>query len=170
MTPLLTGCNHCNHLGAWLPLDSGSWFMPTTNYAYTHIHWMCCNSVMIHSVHMSSILLSILERDPPLLLSWRVLPLFPLKGFFLFFGEFFLIRCEVKGQGCRMCTDCKALWGEFVICDIGLYQINCIELMNRLYDEDSDGQNAERNQRLSTSRWVTARPLLTQHAVWQMLL
>jgi len=31
--------------------------------------------------------------------------------FFLceFLGEFFLIRCEVKGQGCRMCTDCKAL-------------------------------------------------------------
>jgi len=26
-----------------------------------------------------------------------------------------------------MCTDCKALRGEFVICDIGLYQINRIE-------------------------------------------
>jgi len=28
-----------------------------------------CNTVMIPSVHMKSILLSILERDPPLLLS-----------------------------------------------------------------------------------------------------
>jgi len=27
-----------------------------------------------------------------------------------------------------MCTDRKALWGKFVICDIGLYQINWIEL------------------------------------------
>jgi len=34
---------------------------------------------------------------------------YPEKGFFYFFGEFFLIRCEVKGQGCPMWTDCKAL-------------------------------------------------------------
>jgi len=31
-----------------------------------------------------------------------------------FVGWFFLIRCEVKGQGCPMCTGCKALGGEFV--------------------------------------------------------
>jgi len=40
--------------------------------------------------------------------------------------ELFLIRCEVKGHGCRMCTDCKALWGKFIICDIGLYKITWI--------------------------------------------
>jgi len=36
---------------------------------------------------------------------------------------------EVKGQGCRMWTDCKAHRGKFVICDIGLYnnKINWIE-------------------------------------------
>jgi len=50
------------------------------------------------------------------------------KGFFYFLGEFFLIRCEFLGQGCCMCTDCKALWGKFVICDIGLYKIDWIEL------------------------------------------
>jgi len=33
------------------------------------------------------------------------------KFFFSISWEFFLIRCEVKGQGGRMCTDCKALWG-----------------------------------------------------------
>jgi len=32
--------------------------------------------------------------------------------------EFLLIRCEVKGQGCGMCTYCKALWGTLIICDI----------------------------------------------------
>jgi len=38
--------------------------------------WMSCNSVTLHSGHMTSIVLSILERDPPLLLSWRVLRFF----------------------------------------------------------------------------------------------
>jgi len=33
-----------------------------------------------------------------------------------------------SGQGCRMCTDCKALWGDFVIWDIELYRINWIKL------------------------------------------
>jgi len=63
----------------------------------------------------------------------RTLP--PPRSFFLFSlwkgyfcWEFFLIRCEVLGPACRMCTDCKALWGKFVICDIGLYKINWIEL------------------------------------------
>jgi len=42
----------------------------------------------------------------------------------IFFGEFFLIRCEVKGQGCRMWTEFKALWGKFVVCDVWLYKIN----------------------------------------------
>jgi len=83
--------------------------------------------VMCSSGHMTSILLSILERDPPLLLSWRVLPLCEHFCSSIFW-EFFLIRCEVKGQGCRTCTDCKALWGHFFICDIGLYKINWIEL------------------------------------------
>jgi len=73
---------------------------------------------------MTSILLSILERDPPLLLSWRFLHFFPPKSFFYIFGEIFLIRCEVKGQRCHMFTDCKALWGKFLICDIGPYKIN----------------------------------------------
>jgi len=52
-------------------------------------------------------------------------PFFPVKDFF---GEIFLIRCEVKGQGCRMCTDYKALWGKFAICDNGIYKINWSEL------------------------------------------
>jgi len=74
----------------------------------------CVVTLMPPSGHMTSILPSILERDPP------AAP----EGFFTFvpvnffvpsFWEFFLIRCEVKGQGCRMCTDCKALWGKFVI-------------------------------------------------------
>jgi len=55
------------------------------------------------------------------------------QGFFLFFlwkvyfsflGVFPDPMCEVKGQGCRMCTDCKAHWGKFVICNIRLYKIN----------------------------------------------
>jgi len=27
----------------------------------------------------------------------------------VFWGEFFLIRCEVLGQGCHICKDCKTL-------------------------------------------------------------
>jgi len=32
------------------------------------------------------------------------------------------------GTGMSMCTDCKPLWGKFVICDIGLYKMNWIEI------------------------------------------
>jgi len=70
---------------------------------------------------------SILERDPPLLLSWRVLHFLPCERF-LGGGVFPDPMWKVKGQGCRMWTDCKALWGRFVICDIGLYKINWIKL------------------------------------------
>jgi len=73
---------------------------------------------------LERLLLSILERD------LRFLPFFPqVKSFFYISWEFFLIRCEVKGQGCRMCIDCKALWGKFIICDIGLSTINWIKLL-----------------------------------------
>jgi len=34
--------------------------------------------------------------------------------------EFFLIRCEVLGQGCRMCTDCKAL-STYISINIYIY-------------------------------------------------
>jgi len=55
----------------------------------------------------------------------KVSSLFSLwKVFFQFFEEFFLIRYEVEGQGCRICTDCKA---QVVICDFELYKINWIE-------------------------------------------
>jgi len=69
----------------------------------------CVVTLMIPSGLMTSILLSILERDPPLLLGLGLLHFFPVKVFFSISWEFFLIRCEVKGQGCRMCTDCKTL-------------------------------------------------------------
>jgi len=35
-------------------------------------------------------------------------------------------RCEVLGQGCRMCSDCRALWGKFVNCNFGRYKSNRI--------------------------------------------
>jgi len=54
---------------------------------------------------------------------------FPRESFFSISWEFFLIRCEVLGHGCRMCTDCKALWGKFVICEMYLQnKLNWIEL------------------------------------------
>jgi len=34
-------------------------------------------------------------------------------------------------SGMSMCTDCKALWGKFVICEDGLCKINWIELIIR---------------------------------------
>jgi len=76
------------------------------------------NKVCVPSVHMTSIASVNLGRG--ILLYWSpegFFAFFPVKGFF-----------EVLGQGCRMCTDCKALWGKFLICDVGLYKINWIEL------------------------------------------
>jgi len=80
--------------------------------------------------------------DPPLLLSWRFLPFFPCEGFFSISWEFFLIRCEVKGQGCRLCTDCKALWGNFVICDV-LYKMNWIEYTHTHTASSKQGEKSE---------------------------
>jgi len=84
------------------------------------IEWV--STVMIPSGHMTSIVLS--ERDPPLLLSWRFLHFFPLKGCLE------VVPGPMWGQrsGMSMCTDCKALWDTFVICENGLYNINWIEL------------------------------------------
>jgi len=93
---------------------------------YCHIHWMClCNSAMLFRTY-SILLLSILKVSSVFSLH--------VKGFFSISWEFFLIRCKILGQGCRMCTDCKALWGKFVICDIMLYKINWIEKMSRYPD------------------------------------
>jgi len=122
LRPLLLSTSIClmDHRG----LDRGPCLLPTT-HTLCHIHWMCCNSVMIPSGHMTFILLSILERDPPLLLSWRFLSLFSLwKGCLGVFPD------PVWGQrsGMSMCTDCKALWGKCVIRENGLHKINWIEL------------------------------------------
>jgi len=70
------------------------------------------------------LLLSILERDPPLLLSWRVLPFSPVKGCLGVSPD------PMWGQrsGMSICTDGKALWGKFVICENGLYKYNWTEL------------------------------------------
>jgi len=45
-------------------------------------------------------------------------------------GILFFFPALMWGQrsGMSMCTDCKALWGKFVICDIGQHKINWIEL------------------------------------------
>jgi len=78
-------------------------------HTYCHIHWVCVH-MTIASVHPGR---GILLCCSP-------------EGFFTFFPvkDLFLIRCEVKGQGCHMCTDSKALWGKFETCNFGLYKIN----------------------------------------------
>uniref|UniRef100_A0A8C2X512 Choline transporter-like protein n=1 Tax=Cyclopterus lumpus TaxID=8103 RepID=A0A8C2X512_CYCLU len=60
---------------------------------------------------MTSILLSIRGEGSSSVALLKVSSLFSLSK--VIFGEFFLIRCEVKGQGCR----------KFVICDIGLHTV-----------------------------------------------
>jgi len=127
-----TTAEHLKHTSICLMdhggLDLGSCLRPTI-HTLCHTHWMCCNSVMIHSGHMTSIVFSILERDPPLALLKGSSLFFPWKGFFYFLG---VVPDPMWGQrsGMSMYTDCKALWGEFVFCDNGLYKINCIELNN----------------------------------------
>jgi len=112
-------------------LDRGICRLPTI-HTLCHIHWMCCYSGMIPSGHMTSIVHLVtwhLFFCPP----WRgILLCCSPEGFFPFFPvfwEFFQIRCEVKGlrSGMSMRTDSQALWGKFVICENGLYEINWIE-------------------------------------------
>jgi len=111
----------CIHGG----LHRGPCLLPTI-YTLCHTHWMCCysnDSFWSHDIYCSVHP----EQGSSSVALPKVSSLFsPVNYNFFLFLEFFLIRCEVKGQGCRMCTDCKALWGEFVICDIGLYKINWI--------------------------------------------
>jgi len=87
-------------------LDSGR--RPSTTRAAC---WMCCNCVMIPSGHMTSIVLSILERDPPLLLSWKFLIYSPWKFFFLFLGSFSWsdVRSKVRDV---VCVRVVKTWGK----------------------------------------------------------
>jgi len=98
-------------------------------FIHCHIHWMGCYSVMLPSVHMASIASVHPGRRILLCCSPEgFFPFFPRESFFSISWEFFLIRCEVLGQGCHMCKDCKALWGKFVFCDNGLKKMNWIDL------------------------------------------
>jgi len=112
---------------------SGSWSMPTrTIHTLCHIYWMClCNAFHLVTWHLffcpswRGILLCCSAED--------FSTCFTPERFFSISWEFFLIRCEVKGQGCRMRADYKTLWGKFIICDIGLYKINWIESTGRCW-------------------------------------
>jgi len=88
-------------------------------FIHCHINLMClCNSVMLficpHAIYCfcpswrGILLCCSPEGVFPFFLFERVL--------FFIFGEFILIRCEVLGQGCRMCTNCKALLRQ--ICNL----------------------------------------------------
>jgi len=63
---------------------------------------------MIPSVHMTSLVRSILERDPPVALL-KVSSLFSRERVSSVSWELFLIRCEVLGQGCLCVQMVKAL-------------------------------------------------------------
>jgi len=78
-------------------------------FIHFHIHWMCCNSVIIPSLHMSSIASVHPEEGSSSVALLKVYSLFfPVKVFFSVSWEFFLIRCEDRDV---LCTDCLALWG-----------------------------------------------------------
>jgi len=98
-----------------------SWFERGTPGQNVYFRQSCTFNFVVCG-HMTSVHLSILERDPPLLLSWRVLPFFPLwNHLFLFFGSFSWsdVRSKVRDVVCVR----KALWGKLVICGIGLHKI-----------------------------------------------
>jgi len=95
---------------------------------YFSVHWNVfvnrSAAVMIPSGHMTSIA-SVHPGEGS-----SSVTLFSLwKGFFYFGG---VVPDPMWGQrsGMSMCTDCKALWGKFVICDFGLYKINWTEFVN----------------------------------------
>jgi len=104
LRPLLLSTSIClmDHGG----LDRGPCLLPTI-HTLCHTHWMCFYYIMIPSGHITSIPLSIPERDPPLLLSWRVLPLW-----------------------CLCVEIVKAVWGKFLICENGLH--NKITIMGKI--------------------------------------
>jgi len=77
------------------------------------------------TTHQSMIIRPIAIREFPslirqTLIQWRFLPCFP-----CFLGVF-PNPMWGPGTGMSMCTDCKALWGKFVIRENGLYKINWI--------------------------------------------
>jgi len=84
LLPLRSLCDFPSQRVHWtwlgrMPPDPPPLSMPIlwTIHTPCHTHWMClCNSVTLHSGHMTSIVPSILERGPSLLLSWRVLHFF----------------------------------------------------------------------------------------------
>jgi len=83
-------------------LDRGPCRRPTV-HTLGHTHWMCCYSVMTPPGHMTSIVLSILERDPPRCSPEGFFTLFPpWKGFFYFLWVFPdpMWGQRSKGQGC----------------------------------------------------------------------
>jgi len=89
----------CLHLrdGSW---RSRSWNMPTTNYSYTQSYSLIVLLLCFNVCNDSFCTHGIYYTRP----SWRgILLCCSPEGFFTFFSvvwEFFLIRCEVKGQGC----------------------------------------------------------------------
>jgi len=113
------------------PPFSGWWSMPTPNYSHTlsyslNVFISLCNaSFWSHDIYSSGegsssvALLKGSSLSPP-----------PWKLVFSYFLRVFPDPMWGQRSGCRTCTDCKALWGTFVICDIGLYKINWIELKN----------------------------------------
>jgi len=70
---------------------------------FCHIHWMCCKPVTLFLLHDIYWFCPSGKRDPPLLLSWRFLPFFPLwKSFFSFLGSYSWsdVRSKVRDVVC----------------------------------------------------------------------
>jgi len=123
LCPLLLYASIClmDHGG----LDHGICLLPTI-HTLCHIHWMCFNSNLSFCTYGISYGITC-----P---SWRGILLCcspdgcfsfsPMKGCLGVFPDLMW----GPGTGMSMCTDCKALWGKFVICENGLYKINWIEL------------------------------------------
>jgi len=86
LRPLLLSTAIClmDHGG----LDRSPCLLPTM-HTLCYIHWVCCYSVMIPSVHMTSI--ASVHPGTGILLCCSpegFFPFFPVKGFFLFLGSF----------------------------------------------------------------------------------
>jgi len=101
--PLLLSTSIClmDHGG----LGRGPCLLPTI-HTLCYVHWMCCNSVMIPSLHMTSLASVHPGEGSSSVALLNISSLFSLwKGFFYFLGVFPDLMCGPwTGMSCRVCV------------------------------------------------------------------
>jgi len=99
-------------------------------------------------------------------LSSRVLTFFPREGLMgvvpdLMWGQ---------RSGMSICTDCKAIWNIFLICEIGLYKINWIENLIPEFYKEAFFKEQVMGQQLSEQYLISIVERMLYECVWPLYL